>query len=121
MYIDKFKDEEGDYVCDGISYGNNPIDFIHIGLLNFCGCGSPKENLRYVANILEHIKNGSTDDYSYDKWVEKGKKLGNEESLYFAYYVFDEKGLTEHGSTVPGWLTEHGENLLADIKEILKI
>ena len=31
--------------------------------------------------------------------------------------LLDEKGLTEHGSCIPGWLTEKGKHLLDDLNE----
>jgi hypothetical protein len=38
-------------------------------------------------------------------------------ALYALLYVLDEAELTEHGSSVPGWLTEKGKAWLQQYRE----
>lgn len=47
--------------------------------------------------------------------------FGNEASAQFFFYWADRAGLTEHGTAIPGWLTEKGETVLAELEEILKM
>lgn len=35
------------------------------------------------------------------------------------WYWLDNKGYTEHGGSVPGWLTEEGWKLLEDLEELM--
>ena len=37
---------------------------------------------------------------------------------YPPYYVLDHIGFIDHGSSVPGWLTDDGKGFVADIDEL---
>ena len=111
----EYKDEEG------ISYAGAE-DFLQTKILNFCCCGRPFENIKYVGKILRYIHdlkekvwNGKI---SYEAWEEEGKKIGSVESLYFAYYYLTEIDLLEHGGSVPGWLTAKGIEFMEDAEEL---
>ena len=121
MHLDKYKDKQGFYVDpDGCSW-ETPEDFLQGYVLGFCCCGDPDANVKYIARVLEHIddlKNSVwTKDITYEEWYEKGRGLGTGTSLQFTYYFLDSKGLTEHGTSVPGWLTDKGREFLEDVKE----
>ena len=117
MYIDKFKkddhyeDEDGCYHEDAES--------VITASLGFCGCGSPDLALKYVKQSLELVQDYQ--DLEYEGWEVKKNKFfnNNEGSEYFMWYFLNDKGLTEHGSCVPGWLSESGKELLSDLKEMI--
>jgi len=98
-------------------------------ILNFCGCGMPDENLKFIKDVLELIEYRRSHDEEKETWDEfwdkyKIKELelysDNEGLRYFIWYVFDSMGITDHGGSVPGWLTPLGKNLLHDLKLILE-
>ena len=97
-------------------------DLIQMGILGFCGCGSPEQNLEYVLGGLT-LLDEKTELYDSDKpdWnayhAKSLEHFGNEQAEYFFWYWLDTKGFTEHGGGVPGWLTEEGEKLLELLKE----
>ena len=107
---------------------DGPIDYLQGYLLGFCCCGCPEENLAFVHDGLAHI-NALTEESSvgrckewdefYAKWRANGRAIfGNEQARYFFFYWADKEGLTEHGGSVPGWLTDKGKTLLADLRLI---
>lgn len=51
------------------------------------------------------------------RWDELVDHFGGENPAYFFFYWASDRQLTEHGGAVPGWLTEKGKTLLADLKE----
>lgn len=127
MHIDRFKNEHGEYVdADGFPY-DHAESFLHCAILGFCACGDPRASLTYVRDVLRHINRfvelQEECDFSvfYDGWEEDGKKLfPTKGAEYFAYYVLDANGLTEHGSSVPGWLTPKGKEFMEDVNELLE-
>lgn len=89
--------------------------------LGFCGCGMPVDATEYVLSVLEHIERLKTHVWekkiTFEEWIEEGKMIfPNDGAAYFAYYVMAEKGLTEHGGSVPGWLSEKGYAMVDRIK-----
>lgn len=90
---------------------------LHCGVLGFCACGAPEENLTFILGALELISQQCPDDIPWSTWWEenqakKAAYFGNDGAAYFFYYCADKAELTEHGGSVPGWLTEKGEELL---------
>lgn len=88
--------------------------------LNWCGCGMPDQAQRMIMKALRHINNlqllVNENKLSWEEWNADSKLLfGYWE--YVIYYILDEKGLTEHGSGVPGWLTDKGKELLEELEE----
>ena len=108
MYIDKyFDDDEKIYINDeGIWFDDDPLDFIQAGILDFCCCGNPEKSLKYTYEKLKEIDQRGT---------------SNSKESMFVYYHFDSVGLTEHGSSVPGWLTEKGKGVMRDLEKLLPI
>ena len=118
------------YITEDGCYYETLADCIQIGLLDFCGCGDPDENLRYIQAGLQHILNrGEAIDRcsSYEDVREAcreldkaGKELfGNDDAECFFYYWADSNGLTDHGTSIPGWITQEGEELLVMIENAL--
>jgi len=107
MHIDKYKQADGWYLDEeGVSY-EDAGSFLGTKILDFCGCGNPDSALEYVRDVMQNIKGKDFDSRKYD-----GKE-------YFVWYYLDNKELTDHGSSVPGWLTEKGEEFLEDLNEYL--
>lgn len=106
-----FTDTRGMY-CDRLE------DLLQNGIFGFCMCGCPEENLEYIRAGLDHIEKlrNAPRPWSRD-WYEEHRKesvdlFGNSEAEYFFYYWADKEEYTEHGSSVPGWLTDKGMALL---------
>lgn len=79
-------------------------EYIWTNIFGFCGCGSGSEMFMFIAETLEKIEE--------NKW-------GNYEDKAYMMIMYwaDEKGLTEHGTSVRcSWLTEKGKEVLADMK-----
>jgi hypothetical protein len=108
-------------------------DLLQSGILGFCGCGCPSDNLVYVAKIMAHIdglhkdvgfsfgKHTEGKTITYDEWKDRGNEIGSDESLYFMYYFLDTKEFTEHGGSVPGWLTDDGREFMEDVIELYNL
>jgi hypothetical protein len=100
--------------------------------LGFCGCGRPDDALLYVRNVLRHVHSLKTDGWpllegigpkpAWDEWIkghrERGETLfhGDTGAEYLVYYLLADKGLLEHGGSLPGWLTPEGEAILAELE-----
>lgn len=98
------------------------IDEIQCERFGFCGCGNPEANLLYVLGGLALIGERrpnyfTTDPATWNAWNEEHHKraalhFGNDSAESFFYYWCDKEKLTQHGGSIPGWLTEEGQNLL---------
>ena len=122
MYIDKYFKKDGYYDEYGCFYGDAK-SFIATSIFGFCGCGMPNEALEYVRKSLQLVddltnlvKDGGL---SYDEWEKHKKEVFSDNGAeYFMWYFLDKKELTMHGSSVPGWLTPKGIELLSDLNEL---
>jgi hypothetical protein len=123
MNIDKYKKEDGYYNEDGC-FHQDEESFLQVAILGFCGCGDPQLSLKHVQKGLRQIKNlGELSSVKFkqefEEWEKENKKLlGGETGVYFMWYFLDREGFSEHGSSVPGWLTEKGKELLEDLDEL---
>lgn len=118
LYIDKFKREDGYYNKDDCYY-EDAESYIGTEILGFCGCGRPQTAMEYVRASLQNVSDKR--NMTYDEWAAEKKKLFTSDGQeYFMWYFLDNKGLTEHGGSVPGWLTVDGEELLHDLTELGK-
>ena len=121
MYLDKYFKKTG-YYHESQIYYEDIIDFICTGILGFCGCGRPIDALIYIRDVLSLIDEWTGHEFqkiTYEEHKEKEKALfNNEGQAYFTWYYLDNLGLTDHGGSVPGWLTPEGEILLSDLKEL---
>lgn len=123
-FMDKYKKSDGTYEIDGLIY-DTIEDALMMGVFGFCGCGMPWYTLAYIRDELENIER-------YTEWVNENHHItkdipspmennNKEENLgrsYFIWYWFDKMGYTDHGGSVPGWLTDEGESLLECLKEL---
>ena len=124
MHIDKYKKEDGYYDEDDIYYEDSE-SFLQGKILGFCNCGMPENSLKHVQLALRQVSNLKCivweKKQTIEEWdAENNKLLGGETGTYFMWYWLDTKGFTEHGGSVPGWLTESGYKLLEDLDEYFK-
>lgn len=84
-----------------------------MSLFGFCGCGVPQAAITTIHECLKRIKY-HTDDTQYSKegYENLNAYPTDEGSRYIIWYLLDAKGFTEHGGSVPGWLTPEGYDLL---------
>lgn len=120
MNLEDLKQPDGWYKFDGCDY-EEAADVLQSGVLGFCGCGCPEKNLEYIRQALEIIDDPrpkwSDEHKSWEAWwpIHKEKvraHFGNDQSAYFFYYWAAKNDLTEHGGSVPGWLSDKGRTLL---------
>lgn len=113
------------------TYDDEYADY-YMHKLDFCGCGCPQVALDAVAKILFTLKEWSMFTYSYERKAKRfedwfGCDARDFDSpacglLLSVLYMLDDKGFTEHGSSIFGcWLTEDGERLLWSIVKDKKI
>ena len=86
-------------------------DAIWCGIFGFCSCGNPDYEIERVEHVLEMLKNRTDEVQS---------ELCDESNGYQIYlYLLDEKGFTEHGTSIYGsWLTEKGDALYAALQYV---
>jgi len=124
MNIDKFK-KGGGYCDKNNCFYKDAESFLQTKILGFCGCCLPNLSLKHTQIALRQVYNLNTlvhnKKQTWDEWKSENEKLlGNENSVYFMWYWLDTKELTEHGGSVPGWLTPKGKELLEDLDEYFK-
>jgi hypothetical protein len=120
--LEDFKNGYGEYTLNGINLGDCATDLL-MDMLGFCGCGSPEESLLYVKAGLQHIDDQRL--IGHANWSERYKEWDAAVSetfqttgaRYFFWLWADAAELTEHGSSVPGWLTEKGAEFLSLLNE----
>ena len=87
------------------------IVFNDIGI---CGCGNPDD----VLNMLQKYLEAKREWMPFEKQKEFAAKYA-EELMLFMMYIMDDKGYTEHGSSVYGcWLTDKGKAFLKMLEEV---
>jgi hypothetical protein len=114
---------------DGCGY-ENLEQFITTGVLGFCDCGSPEAALAYIKTGLELINYPCPEDIDPKEgwriWYAAHRErcyahFKSQGAEYLFYYFCDFHGLTEHGGSVPGWLTDKGKKLLELIEKCKNI
>ena len=100
---------------------------------DFCGCGSPEDAAKFIFYGLEFIgwrlDQLKESDVSVrgPEWkalcdrLDKRKieLFGSDGAAYFFYYWADKEELTDHGGSVPGWLTDKGKAVMAELKKAM--
>lgn len=91
--------------------------------IGFCTCGRREQNLEYVlkglliigelAFVYEPLSVVTLSDWN----SVRDSHFGNEAAAYFFFYWAASKGYTEHGGSVPGWLTAEEEDLIKELKD----
>jgi hypothetical protein len=102
---------------EGVSYSSK-VDFLCVKL-GFCGCGDPESAIKYIGAVMEIMSEFNPDNKDWGATLDKLDRIFNSEGeKYFAFYYLDNLGLSEHGGSVPGWLTNKGIDFLAMIREV---
>lgn len=93
--------------------------------LGFCGCGAPDQSLEFIFDVLRYIDRINTqvheDKMTWTEWEEEGKQLfACDGARWFTFYWLDSKDFTEHGGSVPGWITDEGRAFMATVEELYR-
>ena len=108
---------------NGYSFGT-PVLYFQTEVLNFCACDDAESNLRYIRDSLalvgEEPPEGSWQQWYPGHRARINAHFKSEHAEAFMWYWLDSKGFTEHGSRIPGWLTESGKELLEDLTSALE-
>jgi hypothetical protein len=87
---------------------DSPLGYLCIAVLDLCGCGNPEEVAGYVRDGLRRIADADHPDYE------------DLPAMFFLYWA-NHKNFADHGTTARcGWLTDEGEELLADLDTVLE-
>lgn len=124
----KYRQEDGSLLDEnGVWHGDSAVEFIQGAILKFCGCGLPDENVRYIRDALALVdwnRQSIRDQEPEHGWTEYRKRctklFNNHNAEYFMWYWLDMQGYVEHGSSLPGWLSESGEELLEAMNEAIE-
>lgn len=108
-------EQDGMYVYDGCHYDTR-ADALLGGVLGFCLCGQPEEAGAFVARGLELIEQWRKRLPGHEQACLQ--HFGSAGAAMFFYYWADNQELTEHGGSVPGWLSFKGELCLQALKDI---
>jgi len=108
-----WNEERQVFEYNGVEFGT--FDEVIQSVLGWCMCGCPDDSQRMIMKALRHIKNLQElvweNKMEYEVWAKNCRDLFGEWE-YVIYYILYEKKLTEHGGSVPGWLTDEGIELL---------
>ncbi len=128
--IADYVNDAGAFIQDGCEF-DTAASLVECNILGFCGCGIPDETRMYVEeglSIIESIADfnrENTDLFSaaYDAFHKAKRerihaRFHSMESWYFFLYWCDAEKLIEHGSSLPGWLTDKGSNLLSLLRQV---
>lgn len=107
--------EDGFYDEDNCYY-EDLESALQTGVLRFCGCGDPEQSLGYIKKALEQV--GKRSESDFETWHGENKALFGEGGRWFIWYFLDREKFTEHGGSVPGWLTERGKEMLQAINKL---
>lgn len=110
----------------------NKTEYELIERLGFCMCGLPEEALKFIHDLLawvDHRMNSKAPALQGEEWTKYFRDIDagydkiladNKDGLkYMLFYFLDDKELTEHGGSVPGWIldTEFYDKLKQYIQE----
>jgi len=102
-------------------------DLLQIGILEYCACGNPQENLKLIHGMLvmkeerEKLSESLSNPEMFKNYREYMKNVKKyvadnwEQFFNFFWYVMDEKEIMSHGSSIPGWIED--DNFFEALKE----
>lgn len=106
---------DGTYTYDGCEYADLGVVVLE-GLFGFCGCGFPHDATIFILETLRMIE--AIHDGTFEKYKAEQQRLCDSDgNAMFIFYVLDRMELTEHGGSVPGWLSQKGKDVLAMLEE----
>lgn len=91
---------------DGVAMDWSCFVFDEIGL---CGCGDPVAAAQLLIQVLEWLDERPQSARSY---LALGESLPNGPLRELIFHWIDDREWTEHGTCLPGWLTERGKRAL---------
>lgn len=105
-----YSEDKNDYIDEEGVYWDDAERWLHGKVLNFCGCGSPENNLHFINNFIE-IKEKKGLDYSSKVELYNNFIINHlEEVRQFIEYALDEKSILEHGSSIcSGWINSEND------------
>ena len=126
MHIDKYKLADGTFQNENGASFDTLEDFIQMSVLCFCGCGMPRLALKHLQVALTQVKKRNElvpkDTLAFRELEkETSIQLGSNTAMWFMWYYLETQDLTEHGGSVPRWLTQKGKELLEDLDEYFKL
>jgi hypothetical protein len=93
---------------NGVSW-DSPKDWLFMGVLGGCGCGSSDELAQLAMNVL--------DNYALPH-DERTLRVYDDMTLEVLAHWIDSKGLIEHGSSIGGsWLSPLGKVVHAELRK----
>lgn len=123
-------------VLEGEAAYETYAEYIYFEKMKFCGCGIPEDMrdafikstraLRECWAVIRSTESAfsiarteadrAKDKAAWDKLYADIADIWGPSDLnrYLCWYVLDAAGLTEHGGSVPGWLTPEGERFAAE-------
>jgi hypothetical protein len=75
-----------------------------------CGCGAPEDVAELLRDVLAAV------DLDEGKFARLDELIPQSGAQYWILYYVAHLGLTEHGGSVPGWLTPRGKEVLAALR-----
>lgn len=119
MFEDLINDEGMYEDSRGVCF-NDVAEYLHESKdwCGFCGCGIPEMSLRCIRDCLRLIDDLHSDKTDYDGWATERDKIASRPVMYTLWYMLDRLELTEHGGSVPGWLTDKGHEMLKALEEL---
>lgn len=91
--------------------------------MNLCRCGQLDRALRAIRVALESlwtptdVAHGPEHDAAWEARKTAVPPIWDNDFGLLTYYLLDTWGLTEHGSSIPGWLTDDGHIVLRFLQE----
>ena len=133
--LDDYRSDEfpGDYICPNECNWTSAREMLVVSdaIIGLCGCGIDGDFdyiMRGLELLDERCPNNDVGEAAYAerrKWYDGLRErrvahFGSDISAQFFFKWADREGLAEHGSSVPGWLTDAGRRLLSLMREAAK-
>lgn len=92
-------------------------DFFSYEIIKLCGCGCPEDTIISIRDYLQIVNDKRNEEWEAIKnnFLEKFgvETVYDNPLLQFMAYMLDDKGLTEHGTSIGGnWITDLGKMCL---------
>lgn len=117
--LSALKDDDG-YLVDAEGLHHESASDYMCHVLGFCGCGVPESALAYVRDAMKAIQAMTERGYAKPDIDACYRMFASDGERYFVWYRLDNLELTEHGGSVPGWLTDKGKDWLVALDEALE-
>ena len=94
--------------------------------IGFCGCGCPEEATAYLLRVLKALGMSFDDMEAHTKELYDALGFGrygedNTGACYTILYWIHDKGWSEHGGAVPGWLSEKGKRAVQILEAMVRL